>query len=188
VRPDGSDALERAEVFAPALAWTELPGDGADFLRAAIAHANTHLLGTLGANVIVRPGDRRAMGPAFGQAIAELRYGTIGINAWTGVGFLLSRGVWGAYPGHTLEDVGSGIGVVHNAHLLAGTERMVVEGPFRPFPRSILHGEPSLFPTPPWFVTRRTALETARRFTAYAAAPGWGRLLATLVAAFRPDR
>jgi hypothetical protein len=188
VKPDGLDPLERTEVFAPVLAWTELPGEGEDFLLAATAHANEHLTGTLGANVIVSPADRRAMGPAFGSAIAELRYGTIGINAWTGVGFLLSRGVWGAFPGQTLEDVGSGIGVVHNAHLLAGTERMVVSGPFRPFPRSVLGGEASLFPTPPWFVTRSTALETARRFTAYAAAPGWGRLLATLVAAFRPAR
>lgn len=188
VQPGGSDALERSEVFAPVLAWTALPGTGAAYLMAAVAHANDDLLGTLGANLIVQPSDRRAMGAAFDDAIADLRYGTIAINAWTGVGFLQSRGVWGAFPGHTLEDVGSGIGVVHNAHLLADTERMVIDGPFRPFPRSVLAGEWSLFPSPPWFVHHRHALEVAKRFTAYASAPGWGRLAATLVAAFRPAR
>lgn len=179
------DPLFTAECFAPILAVTELPGTGADFLRGAIAFSNDRLAGTLGANVIVRPRDRRAMGAAFDDAIAGLRYGTIAINAWTGVGFMLSRGVWGAYPGNTLDVVGSGIGVVHNAHLIASPERMVVRGPFAPFPRSWLRGECSLLPKPPWFVTSRSALATARRLTEYAAHPTWARILATLVVAFR---
>lgn len=179
------DPLFTAECFAPILAVTELPGTGADFLRGAIAFSNDRLEGTLGANVIVRPGDRRAMGAAFDDAIVDLRYGTIAINAWTGVGFLLSRGIWGAYPGSTLDAVGSGIGVVHNAHLIASPERMVVRGPFAPFPRSLRHGELSLLPKPPWFVTSRSGLETAQRLTEYAAAPTWARILAVLVVAFR---
>ncbi len=169
----------------PVLGITELPGTGADFFHAAVAFSNDKLFGTLGANIIVRPADRRAMGAAFDEELVSLRYGTIAINAWTGVGFLQARGVWGGYPGHTLEDIGSGIGVVHNAHLLADTERMVVTGPFRDFPRSIAHGEFSLFPKPPWFVQSRNALETAKRITAYATKPGWGRLILTLFAAFR---
>ncbi len=167
------------------LGVTELPGTGAEFLRSAVGFANERLVGTLGANILIAPRDRRALAGAFDEALVALHYGTIAINAWTGVGFLQSRGVWGGYPGATLEDVGSGIGIVHNAHLLAGTERMVVTGPFREFPRSVLHGEWSLFPTPPWFVTNRGALETAQRFTCYAAARSWGRLAATLIAAFR---
>lgn len=179
------DPLFATEAFAPVLAVTELPGTGADFLDAAIAFANDRLAGTLGANVIVRPADRRALGADFDEAIARLRYGTIAINAWTGVGFMLARGVWGAYPGSTLADVGSGIGVVHNAHLVALPERMIVTGPFAPFPRSVGHREWSLLPKPPWFVTSRSALETARRLTEYAARPTWARILATLVVAFR---
>src|SRR5690606_35802773 len=131
------DALFRTECFAPILGVTELPGAGADFLRAAVAFSNDRLEGTLGANVIVRPRERRAMGDAFSEALVDLRYGTIAINAWTGVGFMLARGVWGGYPGHTLDDVGSGIGVVHNAHLIAAPERMVLTGAFAEFPRSL---------------------------------------------------
>jgi acyl-CoA reductase-like NAD-dependent aldehyde dehydrogenase len=173
------------EYFAPVLAWTQLPGAGAEFLRAAVDFANDSLYGTLGANVVVRPQDRAAMGAAFDAAIADLRYGNIAINAWTGVGFLLPGGTWGAFPGHTVADVGSGIDVVHNAHLLSGPERTVVTGPFRPFPRSVLHGELSLFPKPPWFSGSRSGTETGRQLTRYAAAPSWGRLIPVLLAAFR---
>ncbi|MDR7384445.1 aldehyde dehydrogenase family protein [Promicromonospora iranensis] len=173
------------EYFAPVLAWTQLPGAGADFLRGAVGLANDSLYGTLGANVVVRPQDRAALGAAFDAAIADLRYGNIAINAWTGVGFLLPGGTWGAFPGHTVADVGSGMDVVHNGHLLSGPERTVVTGPFRPFPRSVLHGELSLFPKPPWFSGSRSGTETGRQLTRYAAVPSWGRLIPVLLAAFR---
>jgi len=185
VGADSDDELLRTESFSPVLVVTELPGTGVDFLGAAIAFSNDRLSGSLGANVIVRPADRRAMGATFDEAVVDLRYGTIAINAWTGVGFMLSRGTWGAYPGGTLAAVGSGIGVVHNAHLIARPERMIVTGAFAEFPRSLRHGECSLMPKPPWFVTSRSALATARRLTDYAASPSWARLLASLVVAFR---
>ncbi|GAA2235445.1 aldehyde dehydrogenase family protein [Promicromonospora sukumoe] len=173
------------EYFAPVLAWTQVPGEGTAFLRAAVDLANDALSGTLGANVVVRPQDRRRMGAAFDRAIADLRYGTVAINAWTGVGFLLAGASWGAFPGHTTADVGSGIDVVHNGYLLSGPERSVVTGPFRPFPRSVLHGELSLFPKPPWFSGSRSVTETGRQLTRYAAAPSWRRLVPVLLAAFR---
>ncbi|WP_369375235.1 aldehyde dehydrogenase family protein [Promicromonospora sp. Populi] len=173
------------EYFAPVLAWTQLPGQGIEFMRAAVGFANDSLYGTLGANVVVRPQDRKAMGPAFDGAIADLRYGTVAINAWTAVGFLLPGASWGAFPGHTVADVGSGMDVVHNGHLLSGPERSVVTGPFRPFPRSILHGEPSLFPKPPWFNRSRSGTQTGRELTRFAVQPSWGRLVPVLLAAFR---
>lgn len=172
------------EYFAPVLAWTGLPGTGADFLDAAVSFANDSLSGTLGANVLVAPRDRRALGARFDEAVAALRYGSVGINAWTAVAFLLATATWGAFPGGTPADVGSGVGVVHNGHLLPRTERTVVTGPFRPFPRSVLGGELSLFPKPPWFVEARTAAETGRALTEYAAAPSWLRLARILGHAF----
>ncbi|MBE1878124.1 aldehyde dehydrogenase [Myceligenerans sp. TRM 65318] len=181
----GDDPACDTEYFAPVLAWRQLPGAGAEFLRAAVSFANERLEGTLGANVVVDPAARKAMGAAFDEALADLRYGTIGVNAWTAVGFNLAGATWGAFPGNTLEDVGSGIGVVHNGHLLAGPERTVVTGPFREFPRSVAGGEFSLFPKPPWFAGARTAATTGERLTRYAAAPSWSRLVAVLAPAFR---
>jgi aldehyde dehydrogenase (NAD(P)+) len=37
----------------------------------------------------------------------------------------------------------------------------------------VLHGEKSISPKPPWFVTNRTAAGTGRLLTAFTARPGW---------------
>src|SRR5690606_26400357 len=83
-------ALQSTEYFGPVLGVVEVDGTGQDFLQAAIAYANERRQGTLGANVLIDPATERALGTRFEQAIAELRYGTIAINAWTGVAFGLS--------------------------------------------------------------------------------------------------
>ena len=127
----------RTEYFGPVLGVAELPGTGAEFLDAAVDAANERLHGTLGANLVIDPRTRRQLGAGLRDTIARLRYGTIGVNAWTGVGYLTARATWGAFPGHPLDDIASGRGVVHNALLLHRPERTVVYGPFRPLPRSV---------------------------------------------------
>ncbi|WP_320669362.1 aldehyde dehydrogenase family protein [Patulibacter defluvii] len=174
------------EYFAPVLAVTELPAPGPqEFLDAAVAFANERLVGTLGANLIVDPRTKRQLGAGLRAAVADLRYGTVAINCWTGVGYMTPRAPWGAFPGHSAEDIQSGVGVVHNALLLEGTERTIVEGPFRPAPRALLGGELTMSPKPPWFVTNRTAHRTARRLTAFAARPRWSRLPGIFASALR---
>ena len=103
-----------------------------DFLGAAVRTANDDFAGTLGVNLIAHPRTIKHLGSTFEDALADLRYGCIAVNAWTAVGFLTAAASWGAFPGHTLDDVQSGIGVVHNALLLSDPERTVVRGPFRP--------------------------------------------------------
>ena len=173
------------EYFAPVLGVVELAGSGQAFLDAAVETVNRDFLGTLGANILGSPSTLRRLGTGLEQAVARLRYGTIAINAWTGVGFLSAAAPWGAFPGHTLGDVQSGIGVVHNALLLDDVERTVVRGPFRPFPRSIVHGEWALLPKPPWFVSARSGALTARLLTEFAARPSVRKLPGILAAAFR---
>ena len=186
IGPSGdATPLETTEYFAPVLGIVEVAGAGQAFLDSAVETANRDLRGTLGANVVAAPRDIKRMGPAFREAIARLRYGTIAINAWSGVGFLTAAAPWGAFPGHTLDDIQSGRGVVHNALLIEEPERTVVTGPFRPFPRSIARGEFALFPKPPWFVTARSAATTGRRLTGFASAPGWLKMPAVFAAAFR---
>ncbi|MGB4137163.1 MAG: aldehyde dehydrogenase family protein, partial [Microbacterium sp.] len=188
---DGDDAtaLERTEYFAPVLGVEELPGTGQAFLDAAVAHANESLQGTLGANVIIDPATEKALGAGFGRAIAELRYGSIAVNTWTAFGFITPTMTWGAFPGNDIRDVGSGLGVVHNALLLDGVERSVVRGPFRPFPRSLPGvnggGRMTILPTPPWFVSARTAATVSEGLTRFRARGGVGGLVKTLLAALR---
>lgn len=182
---DPDEPAFSAEYFAPVLGVTELPGTGVTFLRHAVETANTTLRGTLGANLIIHPSTRKQIGPEFEDIVADLRYGTIAINAWTAVGYLTANATWGAFPGHPLDNIESGAGVVHNALLLARPERTVVQGPFRPAPRSILHGEWSLTPKPAWFINNRTAATTGRRLTKLSAAPSLRRLPAVFASALR---
>ncbi|MBO0768137.1 MAG: aldehyde dehydrogenase family protein [Solirubrobacterales bacterium] len=180
-----STDLCATEYFGPVLGYTAVPGSGADFFANAVEFANTKLDGSLGATIIVAPADRKALGSRFDELLAELRYGTIGVNVWSGIGFLLPTLAWGAYPGNTLEAVGSGIGVVHNCHLVEGAERNIAYGPFRPFPRSFQHGELSLSPKPPWFVTNKRAKEITQALTDFAAAPSPVKLPGIFNQAFR---
>ena len=166
---DSSQAAKSVEVFAPALNVTEIAGsDAAAYLKKAIRYANTQLYGTLGANIVIHPATIASIGRArFEEILIELRYGTIAINAWTGVGFLSPRATWGAFPGHTLEDVQSGIGFVHNTCLFDKPQRSVVEAPFRPFPRNLLSASFTLLPRPPWFITNRKAGVLGRLLVAF---------------------
>ena len=174
--PPGEDAtaLETIEYFTPVLGVVTLSGNGQEFLDAAVAHANERLTGTLGANVLIDPDTRDALGEGFERAIADLRYGAVSINSWTALAFLTPTLTWGGYPGSTLEDVESGIGIVHNALLLDHVERTVTRGPFRPFPRSLGVGLRSrslsaaiALPKPPWFVHARTGAVVSEGFTRF---------------------
>jgi acyl-CoA reductase-like NAD-dependent aldehyde dehydrogenase len=186
---DDIAAVERTEYFAPVLGVIALPGLGQEFLDRAVDHANERLAGTLGANLLIDPVTQDALGAGFERAIADLRYGAIAINAWTAFAFLQPGLTWGGFPGSGIDEVGSGIGIVHNALLLDRVERSVVRGPFRPFPRSTgALGRPgrfSVLPKPPWFVLSRTGAAVCEGFTRFQATRNLVGLGKTLVQALR---
>lgn len=173
------DAYNReCEVFAPALGVKEFEAkDAESYLRAAIDYANSELWGTLGANILIHPKTIRKIGKKrFEEILAGFRYGTIGINGWCGLGFLITACPWGAYPGHTLQDIGSGIGTVHNAFMLEDTEKVVVKAPWRPFPRGLLSLQFSLLPRPPFFITNRRQHKIGEALTRFQYKPSWLKL------------
>jgi aldehyde dehydrogenase (NAD(P)+) len=164
--PEKADEhLFTVEAFGPVLGIVRMPGtrEPGGYLDAAVAFANERLAGTLSAGIHIHPRTRDALGEKFEQAVAELRYGTVGINAWTGTIFGMPGGSWGAFPGHTLADIGSGIGIVHNALLLdpEHVERTVGSGVWKPSP------------TPLWYVDNLTSHVTARRLTRFAGIDSW---------------
>ena len=186
---DASDPTAHAfreEFFGGVLAETSLPGDtAAEFLANAVRFANERLRGTLGANLIVDPVTARALGSQLDSAIADLRYGSVNVNTWTGVAYLIPQATWGAFPGHTDADIQSGRGVVHNALLLDRPQKTVVTGRFRPFPRAWLSGDFHLGPKPPWFVTHRSAEQVGRLLTRFAEKPSFGALPAIIASALK---
>ena len=181
-----AEPLFRTEVFGPVLAQTGLPGDdAATFLRHAVTFCNDVLAGTLGAAILIHPRTIAQLGTAFDDALAALRYGSITINTWPGLAFLLPTASWGAFPGNAVADAGSGVGIVHNALQFDRPQKTIVRAPFAPFPRSLGDGERTLLPVPPWFVNHRRAATVGRRLFAFAAKPSPLRLAATALAAMR---
>lgn len=173
-----SEWLARHEVFAPAMGAKRLPApDPETYLRDAIRWANETLYGTLGGNILIHPETVRKIGrERFEEILAEFRYGTIAVNAWSGLGFLVAAVPWGGFAGATLTDVQSGIGTVHNTYMLEDTERTVIEAPWAPFPRNLASGRFTLLPRPPWFVTNRKQHKVGKLLTRFQHKPGWLKL------------
>lgn len=163
------DAAFRTEYFAPALFVVTLPGsDVPGYITAATSFANDVLAGTLGASLIVHPKTEKAHRVAVDQMIADLRYGGIGVNTWSASVYLLSRCPWGAFPGNTPSDIGSGVGIVHNTLMLDDTQKAVVRGPFAPSHRTLGKGEIHISPKPVFFITNKQMHNVGERLVDFA--------------------
>ena len=173
------DYALRNEAFCGIVAEMELnaPGPGGAsvprFLEEAVKLANDSCWGTLSCCLLVHPATEEAHTKELTRAIEELRYGAIGFNVWPGVIYGLVSPTWGAYPGHTPEDIQSGTGVVHNTWLFDHPEKSVVSAPFR------------IRPTPAWFGDNKNLRELGRRLVEFEAAPSWGRFAQVALAAMK---
>ncbi len=152
VNPDATDDLcFTTEAFCSLFAETTIDAASVpEYIDRAVDLANKHHWGTLNATIIVHPTSLKdpAVAAAVERAVANLRYGTIGVNYWAGTGFVLCVTTWGAFPGHEMHDIQSGVGVVHNTLMFSRPQKSVLRAPFRSSPK------------PPWFVTRG---KTARK-------------------------
>lgn len=163
------DAAFTTEYFAPVLAVVMLPSSSIpSYLDGAMTFANDVLVGNLGATVIIHPRTARRHAVALDKMIAGLRYGAIGINTWSASVYLTSRSPWGAYPGNTPSEIGSGVGVVHNALMFSRSQKSVGRGPFAPFHRTLTKGEVHLAPKPVFFVTNKQMHNVGERLVAFA--------------------
>jgi acyl-CoA reductase-like NAD-dependent aldehyde dehydrogenase len=153
------------EAFCGVLATVSLEADGpVDFLAKAVEFANERCWGTLSCAMLVHPSTREEHPREFDRAIAGLRYGAIGVNAWSSLAYALVSPTWGAFPGHPPEDIQSGSGVVHNSFLFDHPQKSVVYAPFR------------IRPTPAWFADHRNLLGLGRKLMEMEARPSLGRL------------
>lgn len=165
--PTANPRIFQEEVFCGLLAEVKLPASTAqDFLALAVPFVNEQLWGTLGCSVIIDPRTEAQAAASLEDAIVQLRYGSIAINAWVSLANGLGCTPWGAFPGHTPTDIGSGVGVVHNSFLFDYPEKAVIRVPFR------------LPVTPPWFYGHRTLPQLARAvMEIYTGQPlGWLKL------------
>lgn len=174
ITPEEGEYALSNEAFCGVLAETALDAtDPSAFLEAATRFANDDCWGSLSCMMLIHPDTAKLHGRALDAAIAGLRYGGIGVNVWAGVIYGLVLPTWGAFPGHPLEDIRSGRGVVHNALLLDHPQKSVVRAPFR------------ITPTPAWFPDHKTLNALGEIMTDFEAAPSMLKLPFLLPVALR---
>ncbi len=163
-------------------AWCGLTGEVAlsadsiaSYIDKAVEFANDDCWGTLSASIIVHPKSLKdpVVADAVERAVANLRFGSVAVNHWTALAYGLVTPTWGAFPGHTLEDIRSGRGVVHNTFMFDKPQKSVIRGPFR------------VFPKPPWFVNHKTSAELGRKLTYFYADPSIARIPSILASALK---
>jgi acyl-CoA reductase-like NAD-dependent aldehyde dehydrogenase len=166
--PDArGDLCYSTEAFCGLFAETAIAaGSVAEYLDRAVAFANDSLWGTLNVTLVVPPAAVAdpEVAAAVERAIAELRYGTVAVNHWAAIGYGLVVTPWGAYPGHTAQDIQSGTGIVHNTLMFSRVQKSVVRAPF--------HARPK----PAWFATHRTAARLTPRLVRFEAEPSPAKL------------
>lgn len=174
--PDSRPELFERENFLCVSAETSLDeADPARFIDASTRFVDERLAGTLAATIVVHP-RQRSSGPvrdALERAIERMRYGTVCINQFAGLSFILMSTPWGGAPGATLDEPQSGIGFGHNPFMLEGVEKTVFDGPFR------------ISPTPMWLPANRNPVGIARALLALYLRPSPARLPGLLVQALR---
>lgn len=144
------------EAFCGVLCETALDASDAEsFLRRAVSFCNDCVWGNLSCSIVIDPRCESAHRETLEWAVAELRYGGVGVNVWPGMIYGLVTTTWGAYPGNTLEDIRSGQGVVHNSYLFDHPEKSVVRAPFVMSPPAV------------WAAGHRTVHQVGRKLTAF---------------------
>lgn len=162
------------EAFCGVLADVALEAkDQGDFFDAVLQFANEDCWGTLSCMVLIHPTTQKRYAEKFDHLIANLRYGGIAVNCWAGAIYGSCSATWGAFPGHPLEEIVSGRGVVHNTFLFDHPQKTVMTLPWR------------IKPTPVWFPNHKNLQQLATRLCALEADPSMLKLPGLVTAALK---
>ena len=148
------------EVWSTALYFKEIPYSSYEnFSKKAIDYVNNDLWGNLGATVLIKNFKKKKNQIILKNYVDELKYGTVAINEWSALGFVIPTLPWGGYPGNKDNDIQSGQGYVHNSYLFESPQKGIVYSKFRLSPLI----------DPPWFVSNKKAHRIFKHLTSYQA-------------------
>ncbi len=173
---DPEEPFLSGERFCPILSETAVGSDDPlEYLDRAVDFANDRVWGTLSATVVVHPQTLKdpKLAQAVERAIARLRYGSVCLNAWSGLLFALGTPPWGAHPSSRPSDIQSGMGWVHNTPMLEGIEKAVLRHPL------------TIMPKPSTFPSHRTTHTLMRRLTSLEERASWMKVPGVVAAAMR---
>ena len=147
---------ELDEVWSSALYFKRITYTSSeDYSNKAIDYCNTELWGNLGVSVIMKDHDKNHNSHILENYIYKLEYGTVAINEWAAIGYIIPQLPWGGYPGNKENDIQSGQSIVHNSMLFESPLKGVVQTKFRI----------SRFIDPPWFITNKKSRRLFKNLT-----------------------
>ncbi len=147
---------ELDEVWSSALYFKKIEyASPEDYSLKAIQYCNEELWGNLGVSVIMKHHRKKHNRHILENYIEKLNYGTVAINEWAAIGYIIPQLPWGGYPGNKDNDIQSGQSVVHNTFLFESPLKGVVDTKFR-ISRLI---------DPPWYITNRKSRRLFKNLT-----------------------
>jgi aldehyde dehydrogenase (NAD(P)+) len=157
---DVEEKYSSSEVWNTTLYFKELEySDNESFADISINYVNNELWGNLGVSVLIKGSKKKNNQHTVNKYKNDLNYGTVAINEWSAIAFIIPTMPWGGYPGNKDNDIQSGQGYVHNAYFFESPLKGIVETNFR-FSRFI---------DPPWFVNNKKAHRLFKNLTYYQA-------------------
>jgi acyl-CoA reductase-like NAD-dependent aldehyde dehydrogenase len=143
------------------------------YLDEVVEYTNQHFWGSLSVNIIVHPKSLQQpeVVSAVERAISNLNYGTVSVNMLAFYSSFFMVCPWGAFPGHDIYDIQSGMGKNFNFLMLDRTEKVVIKAPFnRIDPLTVKAKKPYVF---------------AKKLALFEAFPNITKLIDLMVSAIR---
>ena len=126
-----------------------------DYVNRSIDYCNDSLWGNLGATVLIKKHNSKKNKPITNIYVEKLRYGTVAINEWSALGFIIPPLPWGGFPGNKDNDIQSGQDFVHNSMFFESPLNGVVYSKFRM----------SNIIDPLWFVSNKKGKKVFKNLT-----------------------
>jgi len=148
--------FETSEIWGTSIYFKQIPyNNEEDYAREVIDYCNNNLWGNLGATVIFKKYNNKKQKPITNLYIEELKYGTVAINEWSAIGFIIPTLPWGGFSGNKDNDIQSGQDFVHNSLFFESAQNGIVYSKFRM----------SNIIDPLWFVTNKKGKKVFKNLT-----------------------
>ena len=149
---------ELDEVWSSAIYFKKLEYTSPEnYAQKSINYCNNELWGNLGISIIMKNSNKKFNKHILEKYISDLNYGTIAINEWAAMGYIIPQLPWGGFPGNKDNDIQSGQSIVHNSLLFESPLKGVVNTKFRI----------SKLIDPPWFITNKKTRRLFKNLTYY---------------------
>ena len=147
---------ETSEVWGTSIYFKKINANNDnDYVKKVVDYCNDTLWGNLGATVLFKKYKSKKNKESINYYINNLKYGTVAINEWSAIGFIIPTLPWGGYPGNKDNNIQSGQDFVHNSLFFESPLNGIVYSRFRM----------SNIIDPLWFVTNKKGKKVFKNLT-----------------------